>query len=278
MRIKALAAISLLFVSGCCAADKANLVELTTRLGVKATVVVGKISHPDFLLNQHASGWASSTFLFNVGPGAYLGIPIWLLDRVERRGTVHRVFLVNGRELQGQLECTLQSHENEKLYDLRTVERLVRLDYDEKESSMARDYRKPSSRWKLKPSRSMVLPEDVCNPYFSFRYWSSEGYYVGGSDENEESSESFLLKTGGEEIAVNLSDFTSVTLVTAGPQLTAKVVSASGVTTNGQVLLRAKDRNARPPMSFDLSMYDLDGVEIILKSPNCILTRLAGGN
>jgi hypothetical protein len=278
MRLPSLAVIPLLLVSGCCAAEKANLVELTTRLGVKATVVVGKVSHPDFLLDRHASGWETATFLLNLGPGAYLGVPLWLLDRVERRGTVHRVILVNGRELHGQLECTLQSHENEKLYDLRTVERLVRLGYNERDSSMAQDYRKPSSRWKLKLTRSMALPEDVCNPSFSFRYWSSEGYYVGGSDENEESSEAFFLKTGGEEVAVNLSDFASVTLVTTGPQLTVKVVSASGVTTTGLALLRAKDRKARPPMSFDLSMYDLDGVEIILKSPNCILTRVADRN
>jgi len=188
------------------------------------------------------------------------------------------VILVNGRVLQGKPECTLQSHESEKLYDLRTVERLARLEYNEKGSSMARDYRKPSSRWKLKLSRPAALPEDVCNPHFSFRYWSSEGYYVGGSDDNEESSEASHLKTGGEEVEVNLSDFARVTLATTGSQLSATVVSASGVTTTGRALLKAKDRKARPPMSFDLCMYDLDGVEIILKSPNCTLTRVADGN
>lgn len=56
------------------------------------------------------------------------------------------------------------------------------------------------------------------------------------------------------------------------------MVSASGVTTTGRALLKAKDRKARPPMSFDLCMYDLDGVEIILKSTNCTLTRVADGN
>jgi len=56
MRLQTLASISLLLVSGCCAAEKRNLVELTTKLGLNAKVVVGKVSHPDFLLDRHASG------------------------------------------------------------------------------------------------------------------------------------------------------------------------------------------------------------------------------
>jgi hypothetical protein len=278
MRLSTLASISLLLASCCFAAEKRNLVELTTKLGVHATVVVGKVSHPDWLLDRHASGWSTASFLLKLDPNVYLGIPIWLLDRVERQGTGHRLILVNGRELRGALECTLQSHENEKLYDLRTVDRLVRLEYDDRDSSMARTHRKPSTRWKLKLTEPLALPQDVCNPYFSFRYWSSEGYVVGGSDEFEESSEAFYLRTGGEEVTVNLSDFASVTLTTVGPKLTARLVSASGVTTTGAAILRAKDPKARPPMSFDFAMYDLDGLEIILKSPNCTLTQIAAGN
>lgn len=146
--------------------------------------------------------------------------------------------MTNGQELSGKLFGVIHVG-GEKSYDLATVRSLDVLSVPKPEK--ATEAKRYNETWELTIPTATGLSYEVVDPLFCFEYYSSSGYWIGGSYRTER-SKSFYLKVGEQEHLANIEDFARLSLEgtgTAEPRLT--VETRSGVKPSGSLVLKHKD-------------------------------------
>jgi len=246
------------------------MVQLTTKLGTEVTTEVRRIDTSKDLLN------APNKLLLKTTDGVYLLIPLTLFRRAYESQGVHMVTLADNQELGGRLLGILEGSDQKK-YDLGTTCTIVLTQLPKASPTPRFTPTKPVTQWKIQVTEPAGLAQAVSNPRFAFRYYSTAGYAIGGTNRTT-TSNSFYLKRGTEEILANLADFEQISFsrpTPGGPGVPIVVKTKDGIETQGTLVLKAKD-SAGEHVSNDWHLEaDLANSEItmVLKNPTCLLRK-----
>jgi len=111
---------------------------------------------------------------------------------------------------------------------------------------------------------------NVKKPLFGFQYYSTEGYYIGGTDV-ETTSDNFYIRVNGSDVLTQLSDFQTIDFL-GGDDV--KIVAPDGTETEGSITPASND-GEKCRWTWYLTMYiDNNGLGLILLKPICTLSRL----
>jgi hypothetical protein len=102
--------------------------------------------------------------------------------------------------------------------------------------------------------------------------------YVTGSSDHTSTDASFLVKTGGEEIATNLTDFESVVFEKREGTDIVQLKSKSGVDTSGELILKAEDsRGSHRAFKWMVfaDLVDMGGLSVAVTAPPFRLSKVA---
>jgi hypothetical protein len=230
-------------IVGLCADSRAT-VKIITKLGVETTFEA-KYSYSsaprpvDRLLRQFKAD--DPGVLLQWTPGTFLILPLGAVRSAEVSAGKARLVTSVG-EFTGKLASGLEAADGRR-YDLASAVK-VEVSHPESRRGDGKDptivLEKPA--WKLtipsRPERSF----DVQEVEFRFGIYSTEGYIRGGEDYYYDSGiEEFTLRTGGDEIKTQLSDFTEVEFSHAAGKLMVKVKAPNGTTTSGEFVVTRSD-------------------------------------
>ena len=222
-------------------------IRITSRLGVEKECDADSSKLDDALADAAVAGNGAKLPLL-LQKGLYAGVPVWELQNAALSGGALKVTLKNGASLEGRGTGSVRCKEGESfgaagISALAVVE--VTKDYVGYVTSYADRARAKSTaeRWRLSVGAGLAVSFVVRNPTFAFRYYSSSGYIMGGSNREETDGKSFWLKVGGEEIEAPLTSFSAIAipLPTGGRPTIASVTAPNGTTTSGELVLKYKD-------------------------------------
>lgn len=274
-RVSAIVAIALLGADTPVSGQQKNpIIRVTTKLGVEATINVGKISHPtDELISYLGSGWETAFLLLKTAPEVFYRIPVWQLKDARLVDGMHQVTLADGRALMGVLECVVEDASNGNRYDLRTATSVGLVEYTE--GGYRRRLREEAAAEKGPAWRvsSDSIREDVSKIEFLIRYWSTEGYIRGGEDHTTYTG-TFTLKVGSEELQANLDDFRALAFSSSGSRSSVTVTTANRTITKGDLTPTADQGRRANRWSLLVKLYKGDGLGLAIIHPNVTVERL----
>jgi len=268
-----------------CAQTSKVVVDLTNKLGVESQLEVGSVKYGDTLPERLCP---SGYFLVELTKGRHVAIPPKVITEGRLSDAKHSVTLASGMKFTGTLmgELVEQKDYSSKTpprrYSLRSCTLLkVRVTKPKKKATALS--KEAQTRWQLMYPVADIKPCVICEPQFGF--WYSFGYnakkmvgfnqYVNEwtTSTRTEKTPSFVIDVAGEQMPATLSDFASVGLK-PGKQPTITLVSASGVRTVGQLILKSGKHTAKE-WALLAEIDGTGGAILILSAPECKIQKIA---
>jgi hypothetical protein len=283
-RIRASGAASALVVLLLCSSARAQkpvwTVELTTKLGVTATVPVAtEYGMPSVTLGNSieekiAANYAwRSNFTLKLPSGGYLMIPFHSFRDAILKDGAHSVTLVNGGTVSGKLIGQIGS--GGKVYDLAALSAMRMVQSGEVPKPQLASAR----TWALKSTTPPIDMPVVAEPRFAFGY--SDQYKSGGMFYTWETrmevavAESFIIKVGAEEIAANLSEFAGLSMSrTPKPPSVITLTARNGTATSGSIILKHGDKAGTNEWGLVVRLPQMADCILLLMNPSVTLMEI----
>lgn len=229
------------------------VVAVKTKLGVQKEVRVRRVYAKDPLLTYLS--WTMdylyqykkynfvkwNNLVLQQGEGIYLLIPWSLVKQITTNKDGHLVAIQGGQQEAGKVLTILESV-NDETYDLSDsiMVNVVRLQpaHGKPMTKSAQD--RLSDRWNLRIKGPKPRTFDVSSARFVIRYWSSQGYVMGGKDRETE-TKTFKVILDGSSSLGNLSDFEFISAKPNKAKTTVKVKAPGAEPVSGVLALFAKD-------------------------------------
>lgn len=256
----------------------------TNKLGVESQVEVASVKYGKTLPERLCP---DNYFLVQVGNGCHLAIPPSAFKGAHWENTRHNITLFNGTRLSGTLMGELiervdpgQGKEPRK-YALQSITVLT-LQVSKTAQSQSTTPKKPQDRWQLVHPNAELTSYLLLDPHFGFTYpyvfqWDRPvgairyvKEYIKGTKVGR--SPSFVIDVAGEKIPATISDFVEVSMK-PGKQTKITLMSASGVKTPGQLILKSQDNHVASDWALMAEIEGGDGTLLILSSPQCTIKK-----
>lgn len=279
---------------------------LTTKLGVAQRISVAETRTGDSLLDRLGAGcgwgkgyWrkASDPMLaIQTGDGTFVLVPWRLLRGVSIKDGKQVVILDDSTSYAGTIKTTAfvagDSDQNlpyseRKKYDLSTAKTLTLVHMPPRVApkdlhgrrEMVRRVRGRGARrektWML-PVLGQNGRLKVTSPRFAFKYYTSAGYIMGGTNKVAVTG-TFVLNVDGDQIAANLEDFAFLGFDSRNPKKAMVSVRAEGASTvTGELELVAEDSKGSHAASAWVLAVDMNnGCRLVFSRPNLTLEQVA---
>lgn len=247
------------------------VLQISNVLGVKTEVDAYSLYVNNDLLNyltQNEQDYRTHSLLLKISDGAYISIPLSKFKEANAdENGLQTVILSNGYSLKGWLLSSVKTSDS-KVYDLNTTRnvKLISLPSDWNDIPSLNN----TETWKASISAPVRETYNVKKPLFGFQYYSTEGYYIGGTDV-ETTSDNFYIRVNGSDVLTQLSDFQTIDFL-GGDDV--KIVAPDGTETEGSITPASND-GEKCRWTWYLTMYiDNNGLGLILLKPICTLSRL----
>lgn len=143
-----------------------------------------------------------------IAPGIYITTPISSFRSIHTEGDYQVVTFADGQTVTGHVEAQI-TDPNATVYDLSTATEaeLVSLAISYQTTPAAEP---ADETWQVHITEPVDLTFTGAHPRFTFRYYSSAGYLIGGSYRNGEADQ-FYANLNGQDILVRVEDFSEIT-------------------------------------------------------------------
>lgn len=254
--------------------------EVATKLGVKTTVDVKAVKVGDPLLDELSGTYTISIYpdkaklVVQKSDNTFILIPWKDVTEATTRERKHVVKTRNGSEYIGKVKATITSADDpEKEYDLSTATSLKVLETPPERKEARSTAGKKRSEWTLSMAGPESSPISLFDPFFVFSYYSSSGYFLGGTD-HEIISRTFFLTVEGERTQANIDDFVLLDFRAVSGKSTLGVKAKDGDLISGALTFSAKDDKGDHKANSWLLAAELpDGCIFALKEPAGKLER-----
>lgn len=143
-----------------------------------------------------------------IAPGIYITTPISSFRSIHTEGDHQVVTFADGQTVTGHVEAIMKDP-NATVYDLSTATEaeLVSLAVSNQTTPAAEP---ADETWQVHITEPVDLTFTGAHPRFTFRYYSSAGYLIGGSYRDAEDDQ-FYAMLNGQDILVRVEDFSEIT-------------------------------------------------------------------
>jgi hypothetical protein len=251
-----------------------------TKLGVKEDIQVGTTDAPTTLLDTVSFGGLSahgrSRLVLLAPDSVYYLIPWALVKEGAANQDGHSVVLTDGSAIAGKLETEVSTAGDGRKFNLAGTNKFVTLSAPKSETLNWGGVNPwpPRLPWSLSiAGRATAL--DVVAAHFVFRYYSTAGYVIGGSDGNVWQALNFVVKIGPDNVAANLPDFETVSVHRENGRDTVTVRAPGAAPVTGQLILSQTDsRGSHDAYSDWILLVTLpNGVDVGVTGKDWELTR-----
>lgn len=215
---------------------------MASRLGVEADFVAGQSKVGNLLLDAVLTRYSFRVPL-QISEGVYISVPPWDFKEALLTDGQLVVTLINGSTVQGRGLGSIVDKAG-RSFGLNTISRLAVVRIDKEYAHYERREKITAALWRLTVGTDATESFSIRQPRFAFKYYSTSGYVMGGSDRTQTGSASIWIKQGTEELETPLEAFATIkltlgTLKTDPPSLT--VTAPNGTTNSGALVLKHHD-------------------------------------
>jgi hypothetical protein len=215
--------------------------------GLHDRVAVRWVKHQTFEAQFELARWWNAAledyqddFVLKLADGVYLTFPPQIFRRAYWQGDHHVVTLADNEDIEGLLDFTLETPDYQ-YYDLSAALTVV-LTRLPGTVAVKENPAPPDQVWELHVSAPVDVTYHVTNPRFTYSFYTTAGWAIGGGDSTALGRESFFIRTSQNDFMANPADFQQIAFSPLDEHQTQVTVQgASGEELTGQLVFIEED-------------------------------------